>query len=319
MSRSTTGAMRSAALVCLLVSSIAHAQPKRTPADQRFEDGRKLMVAGKYDEACTAFEDSQQLDPAITTLLNLGACREKASQLASAVTVFRAAERAAGQEGPKAAELAKLAASHVKRLEPRLSTLTVMVPRSQRIPGLVIERGLTRVDSKQWDLPVPMDGGRYELVAHAPGRRSWSTTVVLETERDAKTIYIPDLSAAPDGEETEEPTTPTASGGRSLAWPIVLGVAALGAGGAAFYFSRRGDEIYADAKVEPDPDRQDALWHRANRQRYAAEGLAVAGLGFAVVSVWLLVRGSGSSGSQGVALVPTASDDGFGVHVFGSY
>jgi hypothetical protein len=319
MTRPYTHAMRRAAVVCLLLSSIAHADATRTPADQRFEDGRKLMVAGKFEAACTAFEDSQQLDPAVTTLLNLGACREKASQLASAVTVFRAAERAARQEGAKSAELAKIAAAHVKRLEPRLSTMTVMVPRAQRIDGLVIERGGTRIDAKQWDLPVPIDGGTYELVARAPGHSAWSKTIVVDPERDAKTIYVPDLPDAPEGEVTPdiEPSPPRE--GRSVVLPIVLGVAALGAGGAAFYFNQRGDEIYAQAKVEPDPARQDALWHSANRRRYAAEGFAAAGLGCAVVAVWLLVRGGGASADQTVALRPTASADGFSVQLVGSY
>src|SRR5881392_3000991 len=101
-------------LAILAATTTVLAQP-RSKADERFEQGRKLMEAGKYDGACTAFEDSEQLDPAITTLLNLGACREKAGELASAVDVFRAAVRAAQQDGTaKAKELGDIAAGHVK-------------------------------------------------------------------------------------------------------------------------------------------------------------------------------------------------------------
>jgi len=33
-----------------------------------FNEGRKLLQAGKLAEACAAFESSQKLEPAITTL-----------------------------------------------------------------------------------------------------------------------------------------------------------------------------------------------------------------------------------------------------------
>jgi hypothetical protein len=325
--------MRWFPLVLLLVASSVDAEP-RSRADARFDEGRKLMDAGKYAEACAAFEDSQQLDPAVTTLLNLAACREKAGQLASAVSVFRAAERSARQDGsPKSTELAQIAAGHVHRLEPRLSTLTIMVPREQRIDGLEIDRNGARIDTVQWSLPQAVDGGRYEIVAKAPGHKPWTTKVSVEKERDAKTIYVPDLvegTADPgDGTPNPDPDHPEkparSGGGRSIALPIVLGVAALASGGGAFYFFRRGDEIYADAEVEPDPARQDELWKSANQKRYIAEGLVVTGVACAAVAVWLFVRSGGSDHSSDdddddeVALQPSFGDGTATLQVFGRF
>jgi tetratricopeptide (TPR) repeat protein len=316
--------MRWCSLVLLLVAAGVSAEP-RSRADQRFEEGRKLMDAGKYAEACTAFEDSQQLDPAVTTLLNLGACREKAGQLASAVAVYRAAERTTSQDGTKAAkELAQIAAGHARRLELRVSSLTIVVPRERRIDGLTIERGGAAVEPMEWNVPQPIDGGRYTIVARAPGHVEWSTTIVIARERDTKTIRVPELvvgTSASDTDEIDEPP-PAAAARLSLAWPIAFTVGALASGGTAYWFSRRGDDIYAEAQREPDPTRQTDLWQRANRQRYMAQGLAVTGVACAAVAVWLFVRrGSnrGADGNDGVALRPVVHDGGVTVHLVGSY
>src|ERR1043165_7438851 len=78
--------------VLLAVAAPAHAQSK-AQAEVLFRRGVELMDAGKVDEACDAFEDSQKLDPVTSTLLNLAACREKRGQLATAWGLFLEAER----------------------------------------------------------------------------------------------------------------------------------------------------------------------------------------------------------------------------------
>jgi hypothetical protein len=72
---------------CLLVVTMgtpARGQPAGVQAEVLFRDGRSLMTAGKVAEACAAFEQSQKLEPAVPTLINLAACREKLGQLATA-------------------------------------------------------------------------------------------------------------------------------------------------------------------------------------------------------------------------------------------
>jgi hypothetical protein len=53
-----------------------------------FRQGRDLLAAGKVAEACSAFEESQKLEPAVTTLFNLAGCREKLGQFATAWGLF---------------------------------------------------------------------------------------------------------------------------------------------------------------------------------------------------------------------------------------
>src|SRR5688572_18404856 len=80
----------------------AHAQPSDAVkrADQLFQEGRALVEAGKFVEACPKFEESQQLDPGLGTLLNLAACYEQVGMLASALTAFNSAEEQARAAGP---------------------------------------------------------------------------------------------------------------------------------------------------------------------------------------------------------------------------
>src|SRR3954470_25035714 len=60
-------------------------------AERLFDQGRKLMEAKQYDEACEKFAASQKLEPAVGTLLNLGECSEKRRLLATAWGYYREA------------------------------------------------------------------------------------------------------------------------------------------------------------------------------------------------------------------------------------
>src|SRR5262249_8883682 len=73
----------------------AFAQSVSVQAQSLFDEGRKLLKAGKLAEACAAFESSQKLDPAVTTLLNLADCREQNHQFATAWGAFVDAKRMA--------------------------------------------------------------------------------------------------------------------------------------------------------------------------------------------------------------------------------
>src|SRR5688500_15209686 len=82
------------AVVVALSPSIARAQSSAAQAEQLFKDGKSLMGAKQYAEACDAFAASQELDPQLTTLMNLADCREKNGQLATAWSLFLEVERA---------------------------------------------------------------------------------------------------------------------------------------------------------------------------------------------------------------------------------
>jgi len=57
------------------------------------------MKQGDYAAACPKLEESQRLDPALGTLLNLADCREQEGNVATAWSLFRDAESLARRGG----------------------------------------------------------------------------------------------------------------------------------------------------------------------------------------------------------------------------
>src|SRR5262245_3168255 len=120
----------SSALLWLVAVSSSRAalaqQGDKAAAETLFTEGRTLMQAGRYDVACDNLAESQRLDPAVGTLLNLADCREHQGRTATAWAIWleaAAAARTAGQ-----AERESLARQRAEALKTRLVTLTIEVP-----------------------------------------------------------------------------------------------------------------------------------------------------------------------------------------------
>jgi len=324
------------ALAGAAVAPRAQAQSASAQAQSLFDDGRKLMKAGKIVEACTAFESSQKLDPAITTLLNLAGCREANHELATAWGLFGDANRMARSAGN--AKLARVASNHVQKLAPRLSKLTITVA-DRKIAGLQITRGNDPVDPAGWNHALPIDGGTYTITAQAPGRVTFTTTATIKIERDAQTIEVPALVAAPApvarparpvvstgkapvvGPAGKPPTTTTGTPARrSRTVALVLGGSALVLGGTAFGFELSGSSKYDDAKkITDNQARRDALEDSANTRHYVAQALGVAAIGCAGAAVYFYVRGRGETRPPTTALAPIATPQLAGLAVVGSW
>jgi Flp pilus assembly protein TadD len=69
-----------------------------------FDEGKRLMDAGQFAQACPKFADSEKLDPDVGTLLDLGVCYEKNGQTASAWATYKEAASAAANAGEAARE-----------------------------------------------------------------------------------------------------------------------------------------------------------------------------------------------------------------------
>jgi hypothetical protein len=297
----------------------ARAQGAGAQAEILFREGRELMTAGKFAEACASFEKSQQLEPAISTLLNLAGCRERNQQLATAWGLFLDAERktrnATDATGRKFHAVAKKRASE---LEAKVSKLTIKVA-DNTIPGLEVSRDTERLDAVMWNRALPIDGGTYTITARATGTKAWTMKVTIAPERDSRTVEVPDPRkaagpldpepvattppvTAPVGTSPPVPVTPSDRGassgsGRTLA--IVLGVGGVVVLGSALGAELWARSTYSDAKAElVDQGRRDSLYDSANTKRYAAQGLAVAGVGLVGVAVWLFVRGGDSDRAE---------------------
>jgi serine/threonine-protein kinase len=311
-------------------SSAAFAQSAGAQAEVLFRQGRELLVAGKIAEACDAFEESQKLEAAVTTLLNLAGCRETLGQLATAWSLFLDAERQTRAASDAAMQtLHEVAQSRAEKLEPRVSRLTINVPIQNQLDGLEITRASERVSPGLWNRSLPIDGGTYTISARAPGANQWSTQVTVAAEHDTKTVDIPDLRNLP--KDLDSPPPPPKPAPAVLpppaapeidrraplpypsghATPLVVAAGALALLGGGLGCELWAESKYSAAKSEMmSQERRDALYSSANTRRYTAELLATGGLAAGGAAVWLYLRDRNQERSAtsrvGAQLIPTA-------------
>ena len=288
--------MRTSFVIAFLVlGATAHAD-SGAKAESLFRQGRELMAAGKLDEACAAFDASQKLEPATTTLFNQADCREKNGQLATAWGLFVEAERKTrGARDATGVKLHEVATERAGKIESRLSTLTINV--SAPVPGLVVFRGDEQIDSGEWNRALPIDGGTYTFVARVDGRDVWSETITIE-KASAKAridVVVRERAAAPvtaAPRNVVQPATPmetqpaAPAPATSRRGALILTVSSVALLGGALGFHLWGNSTYDEAVDNNDQD----LWNTANRQRYAAQGFLVGGVACAGIATYLWLR-----------------------------
>ena len=194
-------------------------------AQALFDQAKALMSAHKFVDACPKLEESQRLDPAMGTLLNLADCYEKEGKLATAWSKFlelAAKAKAAGQ-----AERARIGHDRAAALAPRLSHLVIAVAGADTTPALEVKRDGTVVGRAEWETPIPADSGSHTVVASAPGRLPWSTTVDVGDHATTATVTIPELPLPPT--HPDESTHSGLGTGRVLAL-VAGGVGVVGVG-----------------------------------------------------------------------------------------
>jgi len=189
-----TIASRIGSVVALVASAASLGHAQAVDAEALFRDGKRLMKAGQLVEACDRFEASERVAASVGTLLNLGNCREKNDQLASAWAAFHAAAAAADRAGNEQRRSVE-ARRRADALEPRLALL-------------VIERDGVAIDAGEWNHGVPIDAGRHTIACRAPDHESWSTTIDVGADGQQLSLDVPRLEAVAP-EPPPEPPAPT--------------------------------------------------------------------------------------------------------------
>jgi hypothetical protein len=151
------------------------------------------LEAGDFVAACPALEESQRLDPAGGTVLNLAYCLEKTEQWRRAAQAYlQALSRANADARPDRRELALVGLNRTLAEQPRVR---VVLP-----PNAAPELQLT-LDGQPLPLtelayPVPLEAGTHQLRVTLPGREP----VLLTLEASAAVEYalrIPAPEAKP--------------------------------------------------------------------------------------------------------------------------
>ena len=214
------------------VSSDALAQDARARANDLFQKGNSLYESGRYGEACTHYEQANELYPkGLGIRVRLGICYRKVQKLAHAYEILSAAHaEASAQEAEltRAGDKEKAAAAHklveqtsfdLKELELKLSWVTFTLSPDVKIaPGLEIQRDGVRVD---WTNRVPVEKGAHAFLARSMGKTFWSTT-----------LDIPRIGSTQEVAINEGPAKP-ASKRKTVGYVVIGAGAAIFAGGAA--------------------------------------------------------------------------------------
>ena len=263
-----------------------------------FTEGKRLMKAGKYAEACPKLEAAQKLYSSAGILLNLGDCYEKIGRTASAWARFGEAVSVATRSNRS--EDADEARRRQEALEPALVRLVIRVPAP--VPGLVVTRDGATLDEGTWGTTLPVDPGEHLVRAEAPGYEPWSTSVSISKRGDTLAVRVPKLSAAatvdkiPPEHIQDTPPKPAAhpsgGGGHGLALGLLLGGIAVGGGGGALMLveSSRAHTAYQNMD-QSAYDATQTPW------KLGLAGAIVGGVAGAV-GIVLLAVGSGSSGDS---------------------
>jgi hypothetical protein len=239
-----------------VVTERAHAQPgdTNTIAQQLFYQGRALVKANRWAEACPKFEASLHAEPMLGARLNLAACYERTGKLASAWGLLHEAI----EQATKAGDVLRCdyAQKQADALEPRLPKLTISVLRDPPA-GLVVARDGAPVAAVALGAALYVDPGLHTITASAPGFEAFTQTVTL-VEGKAETLAIPALVAvsvhAPvparsqDGRAaTLQPEMAISPTRKDVAAVVgAIGVASIGVG---LLFGAKAHSIYDDAKA----------------------------------------------------------------------
>ncbi len=197
------------AVLCVGLTTGAAAEAQTSASDKAaaealFDQAQDLMKKKDYAEACTKFEQSQRIDPAIGTLLYLADCYERVGRLASAWATFREGASEAREAGQM--DRARAGEKRAALLEPRLSKLTVKVAtENDGIDGLTVTRGKEDVLKGLWGVAVPVDAGDYVVRASAPGYKAFEQTISVPADAASATINIPKLEVDPAQAAPAEP------------------------------------------------------------------------------------------------------------------
>ncbi len=247
-------------LAALGHTGVAFAQPAaeaKAAAEALFDEGRQLKAAGKFNEACPKFEESQKMAPGMGTLYNLADCFEHIGRSASAWAGFREVAAQAAAAGQSERE--KDARSRVATLEPLLMRLKVVVARDGASASVEVKRDGAVMSPGVWGTAIPLDPGRHHVTASAAGKQPWERTIDLKEPGATLTVEVPPLLDQKAGPVTPPPLGPTPpQGGPTNPPPRRAGVTAARA--------RRQTQLAKAPRHRPDrprrggPGHGDGLW-----------------------------------------------------------
>jgi hypothetical protein len=316
-----------------------HAQPRDpAAAEALFRRGREAAQRGDWATACPKFAESQRLDGAPGTLLNLAACEAHLGRLASARDHYQAALGAMSSRDDRVA-FTKRQLADLDGKVPHLTLSATNLP-----PGTKLSRDDAPVADALLGVPLPLDPGEHTVVVSAPGYVGRTIVVTLAVGETRTVAVDAGVPVAPPRPAAVAPVSRPASvsklrveaaevdvkphGNPRHAIGVVMGAAGvvgLGLGAVA------GALVLRDRGIVDDPNHCNQVTRACDAAGTAAAsdgrtwttvntvGLAAGG-GLLAAGIVVFLTG-GTHGTHGTAasVAPDAYPGGAGMHVAGTF
>lgn len=291
-------------------------------ADALFRSAREAFARGDYATACPRFAESQRLDPAVGTLLNLSACEEKLGKLTvSYAHLVEAIEKLP----PRDARL-KAATERRDALKSKIPSVTVVAPED---PKATVLRDDVELRAGAFDVALPIDPGTYVFLVRADGREpSTETVTVREGETRTVTLHLgpPLASKAAPAKMTVAPAAGSppapmsrrrafgigalAMGGAGVVTGLVTGIMV---GSAASTYDARCDATGCDATG------LDAASRGKTLEIVSPVAFAVGAVGIGLGTYLIVTSRREGRPASGIALAPELSPRATGLSLVGGF
>ena len=193
-------------------------EASKAQAQKLFDEGLRLMDAGRYSEACPNFAQSQKLDPAGGTLLNLALCHEREGKTATALAEYRTALAQATRDDKK--ERQAFAQERIDLLAAMVPKVVLRQAEGAATPPEVSLDG-EAIPHEQFGIPMPLNPGSHRMVVRENGINEREVIFVLRTgeARELK-LYVPDTvgQLGVFAANEREDASPRAKVGPILGW-----------------------------------------------------------------------------------------------------
>lgn len=227
----------------LVPARSARAQAAHDPvgAEALFRSAYDLLDKGDWAGACPKFAASQELDPAVSTMIKIAQCKEHEGKLAESWYELQEAlklnHEKSDQQEKRRVELEVFAKKQIASVEQRLPHLRITIKNPP--PGVSIQRDGERLPAATLGDALPANPGEHTVVVQAPGfvaerhevklteGQTFDLTIELtrEPSRDAPPMLAPTVTPARD--EAPPGVAPTSNPRRTVGF-VVGGVGVAG-------------------------------------------------------------------------------------------
>jgi tetratricopeptide (TPR) repeat protein len=289
-----------------------------TLARQWFADGRALEDKGDWAGALEQFKRAAQVKRTPQILYHLGLCASHTGKLVQAMVDLDAALTLA--RSGKVDDVVAVASAELAEVKKRVASVEIKV--EGKDPSRLVVDGQS-VALAAIGTAMPLDPGEHTITVDLASGATATKKVTLAEKDAQKLVLVPEgatttpppiVTAPPPGPAThpmpvEPPKEAPASGGSSaLGWGLVIGGAAVFAGGVTMFAVARGKAGDLAAQCPEHKDCDPALesdYDSAKTLNTLGVVLGAAGVVAAGVGVTLLVVAPSMSRSSDAAVVIT--------------